>query len=295
MRILVTGGTGFIGSHLIPKLNRHNVSVMSKHKSRNNKYYSVDIIDKKKLNNMFYKERPEYIFHLAAQVNPRTSMEDPVSDVETNVFGTMNILDMCRKHDTKKIVFTSTAAVYGEPKYLPVDEKHETLPISVYGASKLVAEKYIEMYCRAYGIKYTILRYANVYGPGSRSAISIFIRRMMEKKRPIIFGGGNQTRDYVYIDDVVEATIMAMKMANNLNLNIGTGKETSVNDIILIVNKLLKTNIKPIYKPEKMGDIMKISLDISMAKKHLKWGPTIDINSGIKKTFGAESDQRRFI
>ena len=287
MRILVTGGTGFIGTSLVKKLSKHEISVVSRHKSRKNKYYLVDITNKKNLGTVFSKERPEYVFHLAAQVNPRLSMEKPIEDTKVNLFGTMNVLDMCRKYDTRKIIFSSTSAVYGEPRYLPVDEKHETLPISIYGASKLTAEKYTEMYCNAYGIKYTILRYANVYGPGSRSVISIFVKNIIRKKSPMIFGDGNQTRDYIYIDDIVRATILAIKNADNLKLNIGTGKEASIKNIVSIISKQLESSIKPIYKPEKKGEIKKIFLDVSIAKKYLKWKPLIDVNSGIKKLVSA--------
>ena len=282
MRILVTGGTGFIGSHIIRRVQQ-NCASLSHVKTNKNGHYYADIRDKKSLMPAFSNERPEYIFHLAAQVNPRMSMESPASDIETNLMGTINILDMCRKYGAKKIIFSSTSAVYGEPKYLPVDEKHETLPVSIYGASKLVAEKYIEMYCRAYGIKYTILRYANVYGPGSRSVISIFIEKMMKDKRPIVFGDGTQTRDFVYINDVVDATISAIKNADNLRLNIGTRNGTSIKKIFTIVRNQLSSDARPIYKPEIKGEIKKIFLDTSLAKRHLKWLPSVDINSGIKK------------
>ena len=290
MRILVTGGTGFIGAHLVTELSQYKISIVSKisrRKSRNKKYYNVDIMDKKNLDKVFSKEMPGYVFHLAAQVNPRISMEKPESDIKVNLFGTMNVLDTCRKYDAKKIIFPSTAAVYGEPKYFPVDEKHGTLPVSIYGASKLAAEKYIEMYCRAYGIKYTILRYANVYGPGSRSVISIFIKSLMRRKKPLIYGDGNQTRDYIYINDIVRATILSMKNADNLKLNIGTGKETSIKNIFSIIDKQLKSNMKPIFKPEKKSEIRKIALDSSEAKRNLKWKPFVDVNLGIKKTIDA--------
>ncbi len=284
MRVLVTGGTGFIGAHLVKHLSGYDVSVASKHKSRNKKHYSLDIKDKKNLATVFSKERPEYVFHLAARVNPRISMEKPIGDVEVNIIGTMNVLEMCRKYDSRKIIFSSSAAVYGEPKYLPVDEQHETLPISIYGASKLVAEKYIETYCRAYGMEYTVLRYANVYGPGSRSVISIFIERILSGKSPVIFGNGNQKRDYIYVDDVVSATLAAMRKADGMTLNVSTTTDTSVKDIYDIISGQLTSSAKPVYKPENKGDINRIRLDNSVAKKQLDWIPEIDLMSGIIKT-----------
>ncbi len=285
-RILITGGTGFIGMHLASRLAGSDLSLASNHKSKTRGHYTLDITNRKKLDILFSKERPEYIFHLAARINLRESMEKPASHIETNVLGTMNVLEMCRKYDARKIIFPSTAAVYGKPKYLPVDERHETLPISIYGTSKLVAEKYIEMYCRAYGIKYTILRYANVYGSKSRSVISIFIGQMKIKERPVIFGDGGQTRDYIYIDDVIDATVSAMSNADNLKLNVGTGKGASVKEIFDIISSQLRSNIKPVYKSEIKGEIKKIYLDISEARKHLKWAPKTDIDSGVRRIIG---------
>ena len=283
MSVLVTGGTGFIGSHLVEKLADSDVVVVSKHKIKNPKYYYSDITDKEKLNIIFSKENPENVIHLAAQVNPRMSMKSPLNDMNVNVLGTLNVLEMCRNHGTKKIIFASSAAVYGEPKYLPVDEKHPTLPVSIYGASKLVAEKYTEMYCRAYGMKYTILRYANVYGPGSRSVISIFIGRILSGKVPVIFGNGNQKRDYVYVNDIVSATLAAIRKADGMTLNISTATRSSVKDIYNIVSGQLKTSIKPIYKSKNKGDINNIYLDNSMAKKHIGWTPKTDLATGIAK------------
>ena len=190
------------------------------------------------------------------------------------------------KYNVKKIVFPSTAAIYGSPNYLPIDEKHPTLPVSIYGASKLFDEKYIEMYYEAYGIRYSILRYANVYGPLSRSVISLFIDKIKNKENPAIFGDGNQTRDYIYVDDVVEATLAAMKIKGNVKLNISTGKETSTNDVLSSINKHMKTNLGAIYKPEKKGETRNISLSNELANKTLNWKPTTEINDGIKKMVG---------
>ena len=280
MRILVTGGSGFIGTRIVRGLRDHGVTVIDKNISEVD--HRADIRNKEEINRVFSKEKPEYVIHLAAEVDTRISMEKPESSVETNVIGTLNVLDACRSSGTKNIVFASSAAVYGEPQYIPVDEKHDTLPVSIYGATKLISEKYIEMYCRAYGMKYVILRYANVYGPESKSVISIFIERMLKGERPMIFGNGSQKRDYIYVDDVVSATIAAVKKADGMTLNISTATETSVKDVYNIISEHVKPT-KPIFKKESRGEINSIRLDNSMAKKYLNWTPKTDLATGIAK------------
>lgn len=280
MRILVTGGSGFIGTRIVRNLRDHGVTAIDKNVSEGG--HRADIRSKEEINRVFSKEKPEYVIHLAAEVDPRISMEKPESSVETNVIGTLNVLDACRSSGTKKIVFASSAAVYGEPRYIPVDERHDTLPVSIYGVTKLMSEKYIEMYCRAYGMKYVILRYANVYGPGSKSVISIFIERMLKGERPMIFGDGSQKRDYIYVDDVVSATIAAVKKADGMTLNISTAAEASVKDVYNVISEHVKPT-KPVFKKENRGEINSIRLDNSMAKKYLNWKPKISLQLGIEK------------
>lgn len=282
MKILVTGGSGFIGTRLIERLGSHDVVSIDSNTPVKKGGYRADVSDSIALDKIFAAEKPEYVFHLAAHVNPRISMGNPSVDVKANIFGTMSVLEMCRKHSVKKIIFSSTAAVYGEPKRIPVDEEHETLPLSIYGASKLAAEKYIKMYHNAYGIGYAVLRYANVYGPGSRSVISTFAELVKQNKSPIIFGDGSQTRDYIYIDDIVTATIKSMEISDSVLINVSTGNEVSTNDVWKMVSKGTRT-VKPQYMPEKKGEIKRIALDNSLAKKLLKWKPEIGISEGIRR------------
>jgi len=197
-------------------------------------------------------------------------------------------LEKMRKYDVKKIIFASSGgAVYGEPHYMPVDEKHPVAPMSPYGLSKFCGEEYIKLYNRLYGIDYTILRYSNVFGErqdpmGEAGVISIFIDKIMNNQRPTIFGDGNQTRDFVYVGDVANANLMALNWKNEI-VNIGTGKETSVNELYEVIAKELNYKDKPIYDKPREGEVYRIALNISKAEE-LGWKPSVDLKEGIKRT-----------
>lgn len=297
MKVLVTGGAGFIGSHLVDKLieNGHEVIVLD-NLSNGNKtnvnpaahFFKIDIRDKK-IVDIFRKEKPEVVFHLAAQINLRKSIENPEYDAEINILGSLNLLKCCVEYDVRKIVFSSSAAVYGEPQYLPVDEKHPTEPSSPYGVSKLSVEKYLKLFNETHGLDYIIFRYANVYGErqnprGEAGVISIFIDKLLRGERPIIFGDGEQTRDYVYVKDVAEATINAMeKNVKNEIINIGTGKEITVNGLFKKIRELLKVDIEPIHeKPKK--EVRRFFMNIEKAKKLLGWEPKTNLEKGLSNT-----------
>jgi UDP-glucose 4-epimerase len=291
--ILVTGGAGFIGSHLVDKLLRrgNKVSVIDnlstgkrKNLNKKAKLYKIDI-QSKAIKKIFEKEKPEVVFHLAAQASVVNSVKNPVKDATSNVLGTINLLNNCVKYKVKKIVYSSTGgALYGDPDYLPADERHPVKPLCPYGQSKAVGEQYILLYNRLYGLNYLILRYSNVYGPrqdplGEAGVIAIFIKKVLENKRPIIFGDGKQTRDFIYVDDVVNANLFLKRGI----FNIATEKETSVNHITEMILRGLKSKISPRHDKPREGEVKNIYLDIRKARRQ-KWKPIIGIDEGIKKT-----------
>ncbi|MBA2840122.1 UDP-glucose 4-epimerase [Methanococcus maripaludis] len=291
MKILVTGGAGFIGSHIVDLLieNGHDVSILDNLSTGNEKnlnskakFIKGDILDKKLDLTGF-----ECVIHEAAQINVRTSVENPVFDANINVLGTINILEKMKEYNVKKIIFSSSGgAVYGEPEYLPVGEKHSVKPLSPYGLSKFCAEEYIKLYNRLYGIEYCILRYSNVYGErqdplGEAGVISIFIDKMKNGESPVIYGDGNQTRDFVNVKDVAKANLMALNWKNDI-LNIGSGKEISVNELFSIISSETGFAKDPIYEKEREGEVYRIYIDYSKAKT-LGWVPEVELKNGIKE------------
>jgi len=296
MTILVTGGAGFIGSNIVDELlnNNHNVIVIDnlstgKKENINSKveFFELDIRSKK-ISKVFKSHDIDFVFHLAAQIDVNQSIENPCFDADNNINGSINILKNCRANNIKKVIYSSSAAVYGIPNYLPIDENHFVSPISPYGISKHTPEHYLMIYNKLYGLNYTILRYSNVYGPrqttsGEGGVISIFIDRMLSNKNPVIFGDGEQTRDFIYVEDVVQANISALNKGKNEILNISNSTKTSVNEIVTIINNKLDRNIKPVYKDKRSGDILHSVLDNKKAKKKLAWSPNYNINMGIEK------------
>ncbi|AXI25616.1 UDP-glucose 4-epimerase [Methanofervidicoccus sp. A16] len=291
MRILVTGGAGFIGSHVVDHLLKNNYTVIVldnlstgniKNLNKKVKFIKGDIRDK----NLDFRDI-DGVIHLGAQVNVRTSLEKPLYDCDVNVMGTLNILETIRRYDVEKIVFASSVAVYGDPKYLPVDEEHPKKPLSPYGLSKYCGERYIELYGDLYGIDYTILRYSNVYGErqdprGESGVVSIFIESMLKGKVPTIYGDGYQTRDFVYVGDVARGTIMALNWKNKV-VNIGTGKETSINQLYNTISDILDFKEKPIYSDPREGEIYRMVVNIERALD-LQWKPIVDLREGIRRT-----------
>jgi UDP-glucose 4-epimerase len=312
MKILVTGGTGFIGSHLVDALieRGHKVVVVDnlftgKKENINPprtcsggiKFYKIDICSPK-IGEIFKKEKPEIVFHLAAQINVRKSVEDPLFDAKVNILGSLNVIqnfirvNSCpNSYKFAKFVFASTGgAIYGEAKKIPTPEDYPANPISPYGIAKLTIENYLKFYKENFGLKFISLRFSNVYGPrqdpkGEAGVVAIFINKLLKGERPTIFGDGNQTRDFIFVEDVVSACLKAMEYKGKKEIfNIGTGIETSINKLYEIISKLLKTKIKPKYAPEKPGDLKRSCLDISLAKRELKWKPKYNLEEGVKKT-----------
>jgi UDP-glucose 4-epimerase len=298
MKILVTGGAGFIGSHLVDALIKrgHKVVVIDnlstgkrENINKKAKFYKIDICSPK-IGEIFKKEKPEIVFHFAAQINVRKSIENPLKDAKTNILGSLNVLENCKKYKIKKIIFASSAGVYGEAKILPTPEDHPVNPDSPYRIAKLTIENYLKFYKENFGLKFISLRFSNVYGPrqdprGEAGVVAIFINKLLKGERPTIFGNGNQTRDFIFVEDAVSACLKAMEYKGKKEIfNIGTGIETSINELYKIISKLLKTKLKPKYAPGKPGDLKRSCLDISLAKRELEWKPKYNLEKGLQKT-----------
>ena len=299
MKILVTGGAGFIGSNIVDALieKKHKVVIVDnlatgniKNVNKKAKFYKVSVCDRKKIDEIFKKEKIDIVIHHAAQLDVRKSVEDPCFDADVNIKGALNILEACKNTKVKKIIFASSGGtIYGECGTKAPDEKAFANPLSPYGVAKLSVEHYIKAYSALYGLKYTILRYANVYGPrqdvnGEAGVVAIFIGRMSQNKEFFIFGDGKQLRDYVYVKDVVSANIKSLTKGNNEVINIGTNKTTSVTKLAQELSKVIGYSNKPIFKPKRNGELFKSFLNISKAKKVLGWEPKVSIVEGLKNT-----------
>lgn len=297
MKIGVTGGAGFIGSHLVEKLleEKHEVFVIDdlstgkkENINRQAKFHKISLVSPA-LNRILEKEKPEIIFHLAAQSNVRKSAEDVALDANINIVGTANLLNSCIRAEVEKIIYASSGgAVYGEPESLPVNEDHLLKPKSFYGLSKLVGEKYVELFNYLYGFNYTILRYSNVYGPrqdpyGEAGVISIFAELMARSKRPTIYGDGEQVRDFIYVQDVVDVNLITLERGKGI-YNIGSGEGTSINKIFEKISSELNVALKPVFEEPKKTEVRKIYLNTYKAKSELGWEPKTSLNEGIAKT-----------
>lgn len=296
-KVLVTGGAGFIGSHVVDRVieEGHEVVVidnLSTGKKENinadARFYIADIRDKD-IGEIFKMEKPDIVIHHAAQIDVQRSIKEPTYDGDINIIGTVNLLENCRKYGVDKFIYASSAAVYGTPAYLPVDEKHEIEPISYYGVSKYAPELYIKVYNQLYGIKYTILRYANVYGirqepKGEGGVISIFLDKMLKGEQPTIFGDGSNTRDYIYVEDIAEANLKALYYGDNDIFNIGTGRATDLNKLFDIMKEFTGFKGEAAYGDARPGDIKDSCLCNDKAVEVLKWSWKYSIEEGLEKT-----------
>lgn len=307
MNILVTGGAGFIGSHIVDQLvEEHNVLVIDnlstglmQNINPRAIFFRLDIRDPV-LDMLFQTFQPEVVFHLAAHISVPNSIADPLTDMKNNIAGSLNLFANCVKYGSQKIIYASSAAVYGNPRYLGLDEKHPISPISFYGVSKYAAEQYLETYSRIYGIRYTILRYANVYGPRQQNSseagvVTSVINQLYEGRRPVVFGDGGQTRDFVYVIDIAEATLKAMNAADNEVLNIGSGTETSINELVSTVMSFWESGMEVEYLPPRPGDIRHSYMCNQKARELLAWQPRYTLVNGLSKMIPATICQQQGI
>ncbi len=297
-KILVTGGAGFIGSNLVDKLIEQGnevvvidnlVSGKEEYLNKEAKFYNLDITSLD-IAEVFEEEKFDYVFHLAAQIDVRKSVADPDFDNKINVLGGINILNNCVKNKVKKIIFSSTGgAIYGDTDVIPTPEGHPEMPVSPYGIHKLTFEKYLNYYNKANGLDYVALRFSNVYGPrqykgGEAGVVSIFIDNAVNCKESIINGDGKQTRDYVYIDDIVNALILAMVSSYTGELNIATEEERNLLEILNFIEKAMGEKVSYKHGDGVLGEQMRSCLSATKAREILDWRPQVNLEEGIKRT-----------
>jgi UDP-glucose 4-epimerase len=296
---LVTGGAGFVGSHLVDRLlaDGHTVCVVddlstgsTSNVSPDAPFHRVDICDAAALRAVVVRFKPEVVFHAAAQTDVRRSVREPDFDARVNVLGSLNVLRaaIADGGGARRIVYASSAAVYGNPARVPVTEADPTRPISAYGASKLAFEHYLSAYAARGLIEYAALRYANVYGPrqgstGEAGVVSIFTRQMLAGEPVTIFGDGTKTRDYVYVGDVVEATVRAAAGPSEVVANVGWGREVSDLELFRAVAAAAGYTRKPTYAPDRSGDVARSCLDGAVAQRTWDWRPVVSFEEGIRR------------
>ena len=301
MKILLTGGAGFIGSHvadeLIAKGNRvviiDNLSTGFEYNiNPESKFIKADITDFKKIEEIFAEELPEIVYHFAAQIDVRKSVSDPLFDAQTNIMGTLNLIKLSNDIKVNKFIFSSTGgAIYGDTDVRPTPENHPEWPLSPYGIAKLATDKFLNYYSEVFGLKYVSLRYGNVYGPrqnphGEAGVVAIFLDKMLNGGQPVINGDGNQTRDYVYVKDVVKANILSLENTDKIGIyNVGTSIEISVNDLFKEINKNFDNKYKEVHGPAKLGEQKTSCLNYEKIKKDMNFIPKTDFSEGIKETY----------
>jgi UDP-glucose 4-epimerase len=308
MRALVTGGAGFIGSNLVDALLERGAEVdvlddlstgreanLEQALGRGARLHVLDVRDSQEVRSLFEQVRPEVVFHLAAQIDVRKSLSDPAWDASINVGGTVNVLEAARATGVPRVVNTSTGgAIYGEADTIPTPETALPYPEAAYGQSKYAAEGYCGLYERLYDLSSVTLRYGNVYGPrqdplGEAGVVAIFCGCVRASKRPTVFGDGRQTRDYVYVGDVVAANLAAAQQTQLSGpVNIGTGRETSVLDLIEALTQLAPgADLEPQFEPARLGELPRSCLDTGRASRELGWSPQTDLVEGLRVTLAA--------
>jgi len=306
MRCLVTGGAGFIGSNLVDALiargdevtvvddlSTGRMSNLEPGLGAGAELVEMDVRDTEALTRLAGEKRPEAIFHLAAQIDVRKSLADPFFDASINVGGTANVLEAARTSECGRVVSISTGgAIYGEGEgqQLPLPEDAPIAPLSAYGQSKFAAEGYVSLYERLYGLSGVSLRLGNVYGPrqdplGEAGVIAIFCGLLREGGRPTVFGDGTQTRDYIYVGDVVSAALAAAESKATGAINIGTGKETNVLELVEALSALGgRDDFEPELAPPRTGEVQRITIDAGRAERELNWSPKMDLRDGLRVT-----------
>ncbi|SFS33778.1 NAD-dependent epimerase/dehydratase family protein [Marininema halotolerans] len=298
MKVLVTGGAGFIGSHTVELLLKKGFQpVVVDNLSTGQEdylygevpFYRLPIQDEG-LMEVFERERPHAVIHLAANAKVTTSVKDPQADAATNIMGTLRVLEGCRQYGAKKIVYASSAAVYGNPQYLPIDENHPVNPLSPYGISKYTPESYLQVYSQLYGLRYTAFRYANVYGVrqllgGEAGVIPILMNQLIAGETFTIDGDGDQSRDYINVEDVAGANVLALDKGDNEIFNLGTGQRTTLNELIALMESVLGKKIDTVHGPDRPGDIKDSYFDIQRVTDTLGWSPHVHLSDGLTQTY----------
>jgi len=299
MRILVIGGAGFVGSHLVERLVDlgHKVDVIDDLSNgrkdnlrtlwRQIRFHEIDV--SQPLVRHFADDKFEAIYHLPCFPRSR-SFEEPKRDVEVNVIGMVNVLELAKK-DQPKVIFSSNSGIYDTSK-MPIDENTLDDPKTPYDLDKLQAEKYLKLYCSTFGIEHVIFRFATVYGPRQslsdkwKPVVLEFINSLLKRQRPVIHWDGEQTRDFIYVADIVNALIMALdnKNANGETMILGSGRETSINELYRVVSRIIGANIEPLYEPKKLGDIRRMRYNCKKAERILGWKAVTTLEEGVEKT-----------
>jgi len=300
MKVLVTGGAGFIGSHVVDALvgAGHQVAVVDNlstgKRAQVHPAARLHVADlrSRRLARIFERARPEVVVHLAAQMDVRKSVADPAFDANVNVIGGINVLECCRRFGVGRIIYSSSGgAGYGDTDVLPTPEEHPSRPESPYGVTKVAFEMYLAAWQRMFGISGIALRYANVYGPrqdhlGEAGVVAIFCHRLLSGQTPVVYGDGEQTRDYVYVDDVVAANMRALERPRATGcVNVATGVETSVNALYRRLAAAAGSPVRPEHAPARTGEQRRSCLDPSLAKRLLDWEPAVPLEEGLGRTF----------
>lgn len=298
MKILVTGGAGFIGSHIVDAYIElgHDVTIIDnlstgtvENVNPRANFYQLDINDPE-IEKIFEKEKFDVVNHHAAQIDVRISVSDPLFDAKTNILGSLLLYQYSVKTKVKKIIFASSGGtVYGEQKYFPADEEHSLNPCSPYGISKLTNELYLSFFKAIYGLDFVALRYSNVYGPrqnpkGEAGVVAIFTVKMLQNEQPIIYGDGTATRDYIYISDVVRANVISLESFVSGAFNISTGIETDVNTIFRKIKNLTDSKVDEFHGPAKPGEIQRSCLSYQKFEKLTGWKPLVSLDEGLRLT-----------
>ena len=300
MKALVTGGAGFIASHVVDGYLNMGLDVVIvddlSRGSMNNvnpkaRFYKADIRDFDAMRQIFEKEHPDYINHHAAQMDLRRAVFEPAFDAETNILGSIHLLNLAVEFKSKRVVYASSGgAAYGEPLYVPIGEDHPINPTTPYGISKHTVEHYLFNYRLLYGLEYVVLRYGNVYGPrqsskGEAGVVAIFCEQLLAKETPKIFGNGQKTRDYVYVSDVQQANVQALEDGDGQIFNIACGHPTTDYEVFEAVCKALDIEpFEPIYSNKRPGEIDHCYLKIDKAKQQLNWFPSVSLSEGLQMT-----------
>ena len=306
MRTLVTGGAGFIGSNLVDALVERGdeVTVLDDVSTgrRDNlesalangaQLVEATIGDPQAAGELCARARPKVVFHLAAQIDVRKSVADPAFDARVNVEGTVNVLRAAHASGVRRLVNTSSGgAIYGEGRTVPAPEDHPVAPKAPYGLSKFCAERYCELFTRLHRLPTVSLRYSNVYGPrqdplGEAGVIAIFCGKLLAGERPTIFGDGRQTRDFVFVSDVIDANLRAADSDAGGPFNIGRGVETSVLELVEVLAPHAENGFEPQHAPERPGEVRRIALDVARARKELGWEPRVGLEEGLERTLAS--------